>query len=89
MKSFLLDTITMVNIVGIIVGILLASGGIVALVAENCRIKKQTKCADGSTIALTVVLSLIVAVTSFYWFRPVFLPHPRPLVPLAPVVPLA
>ena len=69
----------MVNIVAIIVGLLLASASIVATVAENCKLQKKQTCADGSTIALTVVLSLIVAVTSIYWFKPVFLP-PKPVV---------
>ena len=65
----------------IVVGLLLASASIVAVVAENCRISKKDKCANGSTIALTVVLALIVAVTSLYWFRPVFLPpHVVPIV---------
>ena len=63
-----------VNPVMIIVILLLISASVTATVAENCRIKSNTKCANGSTIALTVVLSLLVAVTSIYWFRPVFLP---------------
>lgn len=72
----------MVNIAAIIVGLLLAAASIVAVVAENCRIQSKTKCANGSTIALTVVLSLLVAGTSIYWFKPVFLPPHPAAVPL-------
>ena len=63
-----------INPITIIVALLLISASVTATVAENCRIKSNDKCANGSTIALTVVLSLLSAVTAIYWFRPVFLP---------------
>lgn len=62
------------NIWAIVITLLLLSTCATATVAENCRIKNQVKCANGSTIALTVVLSLLVAATSYFWFRPVYFP---------------
>ena len=61
-----------VNYMAVVVTILLLSTCVTATVAENCRVKDNIKCANGSTIALTVVLSLLVAVTSLYWFKPVY-----------------
>jgi len=70
----------MVNVMAIIVGLLLASASIVAVVAQDCRLKNEAKCYNGSTIALTVVLSLLVAVTSIYWLKPVFMGAPHPVM---------
>lgn len=58
----------------VVVTLLLISASVTATVAENCRIKNATKCANGSTIALATVLALLVAVTSVFWFRPTYLP---------------
>ena len=58
----------------IVVSLLLVSICITATVAENCRLKNNTKCANGSTIALTVVLSLALAATSPFWIKNVYFP---------------
>lgn len=62
------------NIWAIVVTLLLLSICATATVAENCRIKNQIKCANGSTIAMTVVMSLLIAATSYFWVRPVYFP---------------
>ena len=73
------------NYFAIIISLLLLSTCITATVAENCKIQQKTACANGSTIALTVALSLLVAVTSIFWFKPVYFPGltealPRPVL---------
>lgn len=60
--------------IAIIVSILLAGTCITAVVAENCRIKNNTGCSNGATIALTVFMALALAVTAMYWFKPVYFP---------------
>lgn len=65
----------------IVVTLLLLSTCITATVSENCKIKNNMKCANGSTIALTVVLSLLVATTAPYWFKEIY--FPTPAVPAA------
>ena len=58
----------------VIITLLLISASVTATVAENCRIKNNMKCANGSTIALTTVLAVLVAVTAVYWMKPVYFP---------------
>lgn len=63
----------------IVVSILLFGTCVTAVVAENCRIKDKKACANGSTIALTVVMALLIAVTAAYWFKPIYFPDPPKL----------
>ena len=64
------------NIWAIVVTLLLLATSIVATVAENCRVKNNVKCANGSTIALTVTMALLIAVTAAFWVKPVYFPTP-------------
>lgn len=67
------------SVMAILVSFLLFGTCVTAVVAENCRIKDKKACANGSTIALTVVMALLIAVTAAYWFKPVYFPDPPKL----------